>query len=518
MFDWARIRSVAGVLALSLCLTFAFWGCGMKPENTSLQGGEESWKRTTLATGINAPLESNYIVSNPLTIEEVKEGDGKEYDYTYLKISGLQDLEVQKKINDKIKSVYDQLRVQDLPPYRGVKVRVPDGYTVASEQIYTNTLGNFNNILSVMLEKSAVWQPNGAQGNSDDKAFYDTARYVSEMETLNFDLNTGEEFKLADLFCDNVNPSELVNDYMSGYLSESGADSEGYYPRMFSGNIKLVEAFKGLSGDQKFGIYPYGLALVFDYRTPQFDTQCAAAATIVNFSELGDVLSVTKRFYKEGSTQKIYTSAGPTIKSLIGKGRVNEVSGDESFQVGNVSVTRSWRYSASLPEAMQKKLREMLETDPQELDRISAAYEAFAGPNGNDGKEGSCEIYLGSYQYGRYVNVTSSMNFYLMERFLQKMDYDCYDADTFKPLELKDVFRDGFDYKPLVLQAIKDAYGEGINANIAEEIYDKIQGFNLSSDEIYIPITQINEDGSTYDMNLNLPFSEIGCDNLVIFH
>lgn len=518
MFDWAKIRSIAGFLMLSLCLVSAFCGCGMKQETTSLQEGEESWERTVPVTGVNAPLKSNYIVNNPLTTEEVKEGDGKEFEYVYLKISGLQDLAVQKKINDRIKSVYDQLRIQDLPPYRGIKVRVPDGYTVASEQIYANTLGNFNNILSIMLEKSAVWQPDGVEGNSDDKAFYDTARYVSEIETLNFDLTTGEEFKLADLFCDNVNPSELINDYMSGYLSESGADAEGYYPRMFSGNIKLVEAFKGLSGDQKFGIYPFGLTLVFDYRTPQFDTQCAAATSMVNFSDLGDNFSFTKRFYEVGSEHEIYTSSGPAIKSLIGKSRVNEVVGDESFKVGNVSVTRSWRYSASLPEEVQKKLRELCETDPQELDQINAVYEVLAESNGSGDKEGSCEIYFGSYQYGKYINVTSSMNFYLMERFLQKMDYDCYDADTFEPLELKDVFREEFDYKPLILQAIKEAYGEGINANIAEAIYDKIQGFNLSSDEIYIPITQINEDGSTYDMNLNLPFSEIGCDNLVIFH
>lgn len=517
MFDWVKIRRAAGVILLSICLASAFWGCGGRPETTR-QEGEKSWERTVPSTGINAPLMINYIVNNPLTIDEVKEGDGKEFDYTYLRISGLKDLEVQKKINDKIKSVYDQLRIQDLPPYRGVKIRVPDGYTVASEQIYASTLGNFNNILSVMLEKSAVWQPAGNQGNSNDKAFYETARYVSEMETLNFDLNTGEEFKLADLFCDNVDPSERINHYMSGYLSESGADSEGYSPRMLSGNIKMVEAFKGLSGDQKFGVYPFGLTLVFDYRTPQFDTQCAAATTVINYSDLGNVLSFAKRFYEEGSEKELYVSSEPIVKSLIGKGRVNEVSGNESFKVGNVSVSRSWRYSASLPEGMQKKLRDMRETDPRELEKINASYKALAKLNGNDDKEGSCEIYVGSYQYGKYINVTSSMNFYVMEQFAQEMDYSCYDADTLEPLKLKDVFREGFDYKPLVLQVIKEAYEEGINEDIAQEIYDKIEGFNLSSDEIYIPITKINEYGNSYDTNLYIPFSQIGCDNLVIFH
>lgn len=513
------LREYVLLLGLCLCLTASLWGCGVKEEAPAVQRPEKNWERTASSKKIYAPLKVNYITSNPLDIKEVREGDDKDFVYVYLKISGLKDQEIQKKINDRIKSVYDQLRVQDLPPYRGIKVHVPEGYQLASEQIYTSTMGSFNNILSVMLDKTAVWQPLGAHGDSEDKSFYDTARTVSEIETLNFDLTTGEELNLADLFCDNVDPAAMINNYMSGYLSKSGADAEAYYPMMFSGNMKLVEAFKGLHSDQKFGVYPFGLILVFDYNTPAFETQFAAATSVISYSDLEDVFAFTKRFYDENQEEGLYTSSVPAIKSLIGKGRTDEISGQESFKTGNVDVFRSWRYSGTLPEKIKQKLEKLFVMKQDELDLIDSAYQALTKNSSETIQDGSCEIYVGSYQQGSYINVTRSWNFYVPNGGSQKMDYYCFDAVTLKELELKDLFRKGFDFKPLIIQAIRETLdvSEQDPATI-ETLYSSITGFNLSSDEIFIPVKKVNKDGSTYELSVSLPYAKIGCDNLVIFH
>lgn len=514
-----RWRKVILLLGLCICLIASLWGCGVKEEAPTVQNIEKNWARTASSRKINAPLKVNYITLNPLDIEEVSESDGKDFEYVYLKIDGLKDPKIQKKINDRIKSVYDQLRLQDLPPYRGIKIHVPEGYSVASEHIYTSTMGNFNNILSVMFDKTAVWQPADVQGDSEDKEFYDTARYISEIETLNFDLNTGEEFKLADLLCDNVDPAEIINNYMSSYLSKSGADAEGYYPMMFSSNMKLVEAFRGLSEDQKFGVYPYGLTLVFDYNTPAFETQFTAATATIGYSELGDVLAFTKRFFDENQKGGLYTSAEPVTKSLISKGRTDEISGEESFKTGDVDVTRIWRYSGTLPEKIKQKLEKLLVMNQDELNLINSAYQALTKNFSETIRDGSCEIYVGSYQQGGYINVTRSWNFYVPNGGSQKMDYYCFDAATLKELELKDLFREGFDFKPFIVQAIRETLDASEqNAATVESLYSSITGFNLSSDEIFIPVKKVNEDGSTYELSLSVPYAKIGCGHLVIFH
>ena len=530
MLDWERIRAASpirgrseairrqNVLVLAMCmlLTAALWGCGTKLEAETMPDEPKSWQRT-IKSGVQAPLPINYIVNNPLTIDEVKEGDGEEFTYTYLTVSGLKDQEVQKKINNRIKEVYDQLRIQDLPPYRGIKVYVPEGYTIASEQIYSEVQASFNNILSVVFYKHTTWQPPGFQGDPDEKSFYEKAKYVSECEMLNFDLNTGQELKLADLFCENVEPSEIVNDYMEHYLSQSGADEEGFYRMMSSGNMKLVESFKGLSEDQKFGVYPFGIILVFDYLTPQFETRFSANTVVISFGELGDVFGFTKAFSSEGKEESLYISTEPDAKSLVLQGKLDEVSGEDTYEEAGVNVHRSFRYSDNLPEQLKRKIEDMLLVDQKVLDRIRNANVKSSKSDFNESNTGVYELYVRSHQYGKFINISKSVYTVVNEQYSEQMEYYCYDSETFKELELKDIFTPGYDYKPVVLKAIREQLSP--SADWTEEaVYDNISGFNLSSDELYIPIQPSKQNKNAYMIYLYIPYSEFGFDHLTIFN
>lgn len=105
--------------------------------------------------------------------------------YQYLKISGLKDKEVENKINEKIKSYVTSIKINQ-------------------EQInvYAYVNGNYNNILSI-----------GVHYYNDNDV------YVTE--GINIDLNTGDEFKLEDVF---VKSASIINVLYSGLCEKLAWD------------------------------------------------------------------------------------------------------------------------------------------------------------------------------------------------------------------------------------------------------------------------------------------------------
>ena len=484
-------------------------------------------RQVVSVSGINSPIEINYTVNNPLTFEEHKEGNGNEFEYLYLTVDGLKNEEVEQSINDRIKAVYDELRIQDIPPYRGIKTQIKEGSEVIRDMISMNVTGNYNHILSVMLTKSTTYQDPAVKGYSEkDPEYYDGSKYFSEIETLNFDLNTGEEIKLKDLFCDDVDAFELVNDNLSRLLSQSYAEEEEYYFDSYS-DIKLVESFKGLSEDQKFTVYPYGIALIFDYRTPQFDTQCMASMFMISFSDLGDHIAVTERFYNDSET--IFASMEPLTKSLAMKNYKNDISNNDYYQDGLVNIYLSWRYSSSLPEEIKTKLNQMCNADDTVIREMNQIFSKMSQIEINEKGQGSYEVMIYADRMGNYINISKHSNQYMFDYFEQRMEYHCFDGETHKELGLGDLFVEGYDYKPVVIEAIKKSINEydGIyeeeptekyTDQQAQEVFNRIEGFNLSMDEIYIPITHPEKGNSTYGLTVSIPYKDFGCENMLIFN
>lgn len=474
---------------------------------------------------INAPMDIKYIVKNPIEIVEHTIGQNEQFTYTYISIQGLKNKDIEKKINEKIKALYDEMLIQDLPPYRGIKAEIPEGSQIVQESLYMSPSGNYNNILSIMINKYITYAVPNKDGNivEYENKYYDNSRYVSETEGLNFDLNTGEEIALEDIFCDNVNYLEILNDLMSDYLSKNHAEEEGYYYTM-NGDLKLVESFKGLSEDQKFVLFTYGISLIMDYNTPQFETRNMAMTPIINFNDVNENLAITERYYDE--KENIFDSKEPPIKSLLQGFADQDMMGYDHSLKGKVNFYTNWSYSSRLPQKIQDIIEEYKEVDQKEIDQMNRELEGL--PDSVFEEYGTsvyeCHIYADSI--GNYINVMRNIFKNMPDHYEQLVEYRCFDSTTLKELELKDIFMEGFDFKPVILESIKKTLSErdtnsgDINMYDEEDIesmYNNIKGFNLITDDIYIPTAELQYEGSTYTMSLYIPYANFGCENMTIF-
>jgi hypothetical protein len=319
---------------------------------------------------------------------------------------------------------------------------------------------------------------------------------------------------------------ELINDYFSRFLAENYADDEGYYPGG-NGELKLVEAFKGLSEDQEFAIYPYGISFLFDYRTPQFETGRMAVNLPVYFSDFGDNIAVTKRFYDEKAT--IYESTEPLVKSFVMKDYKNDVAGYAYSKEGPVSIDQSWGYPSALPKEIKSKLKEMREVDRAKVEELKEICSKLPpGTEENPGGWGAYEVMVYAGKVGNYINISKNTNIYLPDSSRLISEYRCYDGDTLAELTLPDIFKAGYDYKSVVIAAIKkvvkdeSAYADpaaalAISDAQIEEVYSKINGFNLDTEAVIIPIENPAAGADFYGLNLYIPYKDIGCDNMTIF-
>lgn len=538
MSSWVRKgfgkskRTFVSAALLALMVLLNITGCAGNPAVN--QEAEELSSNNP----VNAPVIIKYTVSNPIEILDIKEDpaadttpeavrDGDFFSYNYIQIKGLKDSAVEKKINDKLLEAYQDMKVQDLPPYRGIKARIPEGSAIVQENIYMMVTGNFNHILSVMIQKNTTY----AAGNQEqtmteeELKYFNNTQYVSEAASLNLDLNTGEEITLEDLFCDNVDYLEILNQNLKSYLAANYAEDEGYYYTM-SGDLKLVSPFQGLTGDQKFNIYPYGIGFLMDYETPQFDTRMMAMTISLSFSEIGDTIAVTERFYDENTD--LFLSDKAPVKSLSFKYQTQDVGGNDYYKDGNLNIYTNWRFSSKLPEELQRLLISYTEVKPEEVQDIKKKLEAFSQEELAQRGEGSYENSVYADFIGEYVNVSHMIYTSIPNYFNSKLEYHCYGLSPLKELELEDLFLAGFEYKPLIVEAMKKSLLEQVrNSGIsnAEEpdeaevlkYYNGISGFNLSPDSVVIPVYGLKEEQMDYTMVLDIPYSEFGCDNMTIF-
>lgn len=485
-----------------LCAIIVFGvGCGVESDET---------------TPVSSPPELDYLITNPITIEEVGEGDDQNFSYTYLTISGLKDQDVQQKINDRIKEVYDQLRVQDLPPYRGIKTFVPEGSVIVSEYIHTYAMGNFNHILSIAFDKSTNWKTgDGEISSEEDEKFYEFTQYVSEVETLTFDLNTGKEIKITELFDDDVESMEMLNGEMHRRLARSGAEEEGLFFDIET-YAKLVESFKGLSADQKFGVGPSGLSIILDHQTPQFDTGLSAERVFIDLDKLEDHLAVAGRFYDESRTANLF-DAPVKEKSLVEKHSDTDFYDADRQEEGHLSVTHSYKYSSQLPEKIKNKLQEAGQVDE---DKVNVLRQLEKQRNIVPHEEYLFfyEILVEGSQYGKYINVAKIEQSYHPDAYETNWAYSCYDAETLKELQLGEIFREGYDYKAVILEEIKDYLGNNGGAKEMDAVFASIKGFNLFAEHMIIPINYVNEEKNIGETQLFIPYEKFGCEHMVIFH
>lgn len=493
----------------------------------------------TTKDGLNSPIEISYLVQNPIESVELVEQDKVDYYYRNFTITGLADQEIQNKINDRIAAAYYELKEKGIPPYRGAKVRIPDGARKIGENVSVYPSGSFNNILSVSLNKYvnyAIPEADGTFLEYQPGQYQNIAGY-GEIQSLNFDLNTGEEISISAIFTDDTDAATLLSQIMAQKLEEENAAEDGYFIMTEFYNLKLTRPFTGIHADQQFYLNDWGLALVFDYRNPDFETTMQPAVVMIPWAELDGKAAVTARFYDPG--KHIYTSTAPVVKSLLnGNDRANKQNQSQD-KVGRVNVYLTTNYSDLYPEAVQQKIRELSTRDEKRILSMQAEMEAKSQEFLNQYGEAYYEQSVSAFTAGHYITV--SKNVYGMipsqdnSGNFQDLQYFCFDRNTGKQLGLEDLFQPGMDPAPKLKQALRDSitsnlfsYGPGQTLSKEEqkkyladesidELYRGIRGVGVGTSELYFSAPSLTIGAQKYPLFVSLPYKDIGCDNLTIF-
>ncbi len=193
-----------------------------------------------------ADLEGKYK-NNDLTYKEIKEGI-----YYYLQIDGLKNEELQTKINNTIKERTKAITLDDIPINLNI-VNQLDTY----KYIGSTLTSSFSNTISIEIGFSYLVI------NYDSK-LYDV------MDTINIDLNTGEELSINDiLLTKEVLKQKLFDNAYQKIYKKIGIicyggpcnNPEPHYERVEDGVISISNQFQ--KGDFKFSFDQQNINLYF---------------------------------------------------------------------------------------------------------------------------------------------------------------------------------------------------------------------------------------------------------------
>jgi hypothetical protein len=347
------------------------------------------------------------------------------------------------------------------------------------------------------------------------------------MEGLTFDLNTGNEITLADVFADNVDYLALLNNAVMKDLNEVSAQDEGYFTRWHG--LKLAESFKGLSPDQKFFLDAYGINLIFDYDTPEFYLSDFMAQTIhIPYENLNRSVAIMKRFYDE--REKIFTSEDEEVKSLIYSGYTNIPIQKQEYADGYIYVYNYTKVSPNFPESLMEKVMAMSSVPQAKIHEMNQ-YVMNERAHWNEEVNGYFEQHVNAGTVGHYAIVTKNINGATRDTGFFSNECKTYDLKSGREMALAEMFVDGFDYKSLVRKTFEKTiadrgglYQEGRKMSEEEirELLDEIlsgnPGFCPYPNSIHIVAGDAEFAGGYREpLQISLDFKEIGYENLAVF-
>ncbi len=514
------------LMTMILSVAMIFCGCTSKEAspNGNAQPQEDNGPR------INSPVEISYLIQNPIEVEEERLADDESnFAYTTLKVSGLSDKSLQKKVNERLKNVVNEMKGADLPAYRGVKAKFGENPELQSEYINSSVQFNSNNILSVLIGRTVCFEEG----------------VVSEARTLNIDLNTGEDVALCDVFCDDVDYIEYINEQFYKKLNDSDTDEENAY----IGEIwfSQTQPFKGISENQKFYISEYtgDVVLIIDQDNPEFETTFNYENVSI---PVGDNAAYTKRFMHGDN---IYEYDGPEMKRLIGEDLlldVNEYSDSNLGADDNLTADISLRYSSQMPEELQKKAKSFKALSKEGIDRLNEVIGLYADdvevePSGNYERR----VYADRINNFWYILVNDYIStggwIYDPEGDAYNQDYitvnisnyHTYNPNTLKEMKLKDIFKTNTNVKKIVKNAMRKAveeneelYDDELDDAVYDSLYEHITGFYPTQQALFISFGDIlellDENMVSADVKYELAYTltelkykNLGCDNLILF-
>lgn len=301
--------------------------------------------------------------SNPLSSEETEEFHDPG-NITYPVISGLKNSRLETSINHKIVNQVRRAAQWPIPPYRGTgALDIPTFEGDSSRGFWISIPFSCNDYLSFM----------GSYNLTDDNFSHN----FSDIWTMTYDLRTGKEIRLADLFAPGYDYKAVINERVAQALCSQGADTEYYRDdsvfwdwspimEIEYDSVKLVAPFKGIRDDQRFYLSQYGLFIVLNYENPELDFvghYIEPFTVSISYSDFGDGLLLAR-----GCNRELYHSGIDSRKVLIlslGGKMINE---KVPLYTGDLPITADLLFT--YPEHM----------DPGILEKMKAELESSAEP------------------------------------------------------------------------------------------------------------------------------------------
>lgn len=436
---------------------------------------------------VHSPVHFVYMIENPLVTDTVTKDLKDGFGETYAQVRGYKDKNLQKSINEKIKTFHDSRKQLTIPPYRGIKRVITEEYELKEHYINTYPTFNFNNLLSLASNSSLVYS------NGDPSKDI----YLDFTETLTLDLATGETVHFEDLFVNDANYEKIINDYIKIFLEQEFSYEE--YREWF-GSVELVAPFKGISENPKFFLSYNTLVLLLDSQTPEFNTQYNTQYLNIPYLELKDILAIEERFsadvdnlYLDENTPNI-TMISSYDKYVTGKSYQENKNG--------VDYYINYRYAPAIPQSIVDDFITHLDPNETPPDYVRTVY-----------KEGSISF------TGEYISASIAMNYSgPNEQFVFRNFFSVYSPEG-EVLTIEKVFKPDFDYKPVIMSLLEDSISyeqKKFDPNV-DELYESLT-FRISGDGLYFttkPVKSSEKEESP--IQFGLPFKEIGLDHLIFF-
>lgn len=483
-------------------------------------------------------MSTHYI--NNLTVQNIRVANS-----LYVQISGLKNKAVQDAINAKIYDTFMELSEADYPHYPGIRTRMAMCDECDDSWIFTTVRGNFNNILSITFEKTQeFWKKGSGRYGSD-------SMQTTDIRTLNLDLSTGKEIFIGDLFADSMDGIAHINEKIAEESSkpESFDEPSVDYESERAVKIYFRKAFEGINLNQKFYVSAAdgALHIILDDENPEIANLFAPTDYAIEMQGIN-----------------AYESRFMTAESIFENGASSPSLFAHSFDKNNAAV--DYETISLLREGRDLSARmifnrcydgrtlDLLKTfflDDAYLARLrtdaEAIYDAYL-QEGYPAVKILADVVPNVRRIGDYTNITcninynvtgydenGNLNFFFDE--LWDVDYFCFGADG-KPVSLSDLFVPSCDYTAIMEEAAVRMLKESFGDQYSEEIYramfrgilENIDGFSIESSSLrlqckdvtniltkYIPLSSKDYD-TIRNILQNLPYKELGAENLTIFN
>lgn len=453
---------------------------------------------------VYAPVSIPYVVENPLEIIYIEEPMNMDHHRTYFQIKGLANQSVEDKINEQIKALYDDMLLyvsgDRMPPYRGIKVfDLPERRLERSYLSITPDF-NCNNILSVAGNLSITYY-NPGQNHT----------HISMTEGLNFDLTTGDKFMLQDVFTNDVNGLDIVNDHIVAELNRRNLTADYEYDRYYD-RLTLIAPFKGVDKNQKFFLNEAGINIIIDYNNPEFNFGFSSATiNIPYFTEEGHV-AITERFfdYTEESSLlfDIQQFAQQPTKRFLNDYQLDVAREFETYKKENIDWYVTFGHPTNLADKFVEKLNQIRKEQEIEILQINKRSPInFADQN------------LYAFRMGSFVNISAHL-YYHQGNETKWMEQKYVFDKNGNLVELADLFVAGYDYSSLLrAQLIKTIKEYGYSPNLDVTALLEVISFSINDSSLSFSTNAVArgvEDG-IQPIHFYISYKDIGPENLTIF-